>query len=71
MTKANNKWILIALFISVFTIGTSEYVIMGILPVIATDLSITIPTAGLLVTGYALGVAIGSPLVTAMTSQNS
>lgn len=39
--------------ISVFTIGTSEYVIMGILPVIATDLSITIPTAGLLVTGYA------------------
>lgn len=41
MTEANNKWILIALFISVFTIGTSEYVIMGILPVIATDLSIT------------------------------
>lgn len=71
MTKTKNKWILIALFISVFTIGTSEYVIMGILPVIATDLSITIPTAGLLVTGYALGVAIGSPLVTAMTSQHS
>ncbi|MCT1905490.1 MFS transporter [Oceanobacillus sojae] len=71
MTKTNNKWILIALFISVFTIGTSEYVIMGILPVIATDLSITIPTAGLLVTGYALGVAIGSPIVTAMTSQHS
>ncbi|MEB5648588.1 MFS transporter (plasmid) [Mammaliicoccus sciuri] len=71
MTQANNKWILIALFISVFTIGTSEYVIMGILPVIATDLSITIPTAGLLVTGYALGVAIGSPLVTAMTGQHS
>lgn len=71
MTKANHKWILIALFISVFTIGTSEYVIMGILPVIAIDLSITIPTAGLLVTGYALGVAIGSPLVTVLTSQYS
>ncbi|MEX5935774.1 MFS transporter [Mammaliicoccus sciuri] len=71
MTKVNNKWILITLFLSVFTIGTSEYVILGILPVIATDLIITIPTAGLLVTGYALGVAIGSPLVTAATSQNS
>lgn len=71
MTKPNNIWILTALFISVFTIGTSEYVIMGILPVIATDLSITIPTAGLLVTGYALGVALGSPLITAMTSQSS
>ena len=45
-----------------FGIGTTEFVIMGLLPDVARDLSATIPQAGLLVTGYALGVAFGAPI---------
>lgn len=56
---------LIALAISTFAIGTTEFVITGLLPEIATDFHVTIATAGLLVSGYALGVVIGAPLITA------
>ncbi len=60
---------LIALAISAFGIGTTEFVIMGLLPEVATDLSVSIPTAGLLISGYALGVVVGAPLLTALGSR--
>lgn len=53
-----------ALFLAAFGIGTAEFVIAGLLPDISTDLGVSIPTAGLLISAYALGVAIGGPLVT-------
>lgn len=52
---------LLALSLAAFAIGTTEFVIMGLLPAIATDLGVNLPEAGLLVTGYALGVALGAP----------
>lgn len=60
---------LFALLISAFAIGTTEFVIMGILPEVAADLQVTLSAAGLLVTGYALGVAIGGPVITAFTGR--
>ncbi|MCP2169162.1 MFS transporter [Goodfellowiella coeruleoviolacea] len=62
---------LVALMISSFGIGTTEFVIMGLLPEIAQDLSVGITTAGLLVSGYALGVVIGGPVVTALGTKQS
>ncbi len=55
---------LLALAIGAFGIGTTEFVVMGLLPEVAADFHVTIPTAGLLVTGYALGVLFGAPLMT-------
>lgn len=52
---------LFSLLLGAFSIGTTELVIAGILPAIAADLGITIPRAGLLVSGYAIGVAFGGP----------
>ena len=60
---------LLALAISAFAIGTTEFLILGLLPDVARDLRVTIPAAGLLVTGYALGVAAGAPLLAALTSR--
>jgi DHA1 family inner membrane transport protein len=60
---------LLALAISAFAIGTTEFVIMGLLPNVARDLAVSIPSAGLLVTGYALGVAVGAPLLAVLTSR--
>ncbi|MGI5507623.1 MFS transporter [Streptomyces sp. CA-106131] len=57
---------LLALAIGTFGLGTTEFVPMGLLPQVAADFHVTIPTAGLLVTGYALGVAFGAPLMTAL-----
>lgn len=57
---------LLALAIGAFGIGTTEFVVMGLLPQIAADYGVTIPSAGLLVTGYALGVVAGAPLMTAL-----
>lgn len=59
---------LFALTLAVFAIGTTEFAIMGLLPEIATDLGVTIPSAGLLVSGYALGVAIGGPILAILTN---
>lgn len=53
-----------ALFLAAFGIGTAEFVIAGLLPDLSGDLGVSIPTAGLLISAYALGVAIGGPLVT-------
>jgi DHA1 family inner membrane transport protein len=60
---------LLALTISAFAIGTTEFVIVGLLPTMAADLHISLPSAGLLVSLYALGVAIGAPLLTALTGK--
>ncbi|MEU5899822.1 MULTISPECIES: MFS transporter [Streptomyces] len=57
---------LLALAIGAFGIGTTEFVIMGLLPEVAGDFGVSIPTAGFLVTGYALGVVLGAPLMTAL-----
>jgi DHA1 family inner membrane transport protein len=57
---------LLALAIGAFGIGTTEFVVMGLLPQIAGDFGVSIPSAGLLVTGYALGVVGGAPLMTAL-----
>ncbi|ENQ3079531.1 MFS transporter [Bacillus sp. WLY-B-L8] len=62
---------LTSLMISTFAIGTTEFIIMGILPDVARDLDVSISSAGLLVTGYAIGVAIGAPLLTALTGKMS
>ena len=56
-----------ALTLSAFAIGTTEFVIVGLIPTIANDLSVNLPSAGLLVSLYALGVAIGAPVLTALT----
>ncbi|HHL2560516.1 TPA: MFS transporter [Yersinia enterocolitica] len=60
---------LLALALSAFAIGTTEFVIMGLLPQVAGDLHISIPTAGWLISGYALGVAIGAPIMAVLTAK--
>ncbi|HBM60270.1 MAG TPA: MFS sugar transporter [Citreicella sp.] len=55
-----------ALTISAFAVGTTEFVIVGLLPTIAADLGVSLPSAGLLVSLYALGVTIGAPVLTAL-----
>lgn len=60
---------LFALTISAFAIGTTEFVIVGLIPTIATDLDVSLPAAGLLVSLYALGVAVGAPLLTALSGR--
>ncbi|MBS0970693.1 MFS transporter [Nissabacter archeti] len=60
---------LLALTISAFAIGTTEFVIVGLIPTIAGQLQVTVPSAGLLVSIYALGVAVGAPVLTALTSR--
>lgn len=60
---------LLILALSAFAIGTTEFVIMGLLPEVAQDLGVSIPGAGWLVTGYALGVAIGAPFMALATAR--
>ncbi|WP_052189460.1 MFS transporter [Streptomyces sp. NRRL S-1824] len=60
---------LLALAISAFGIGTTEFVMMGLLPEVADDLGTSVPTAGYLVSAYALGVVLGAPLLTAVGSR--
>jgi DHA1 family inner membrane transport protein len=54
---------LFALLLGAFCIGTTELVVAGLLPEIAADLGVSIPRAGMLITGYAIAVAIGGPLM--------
>ena len=58
-----------ALTLGAFAIGTTEFVIVGLIPTIAADLHVSLPSAGLLVSLYALGVAVGAPVLTALTGQ--
>lgn len=60
---------LLALAMSAFAIGTTEFVIMGLLPEVAGDLHVSIPVAGWLISGYALGVAIGAPIMALLTAR--
>ncbi|RJE88421.1 MFS transporter [Paenibacillus sp. 1011MAR3C5] len=62
-----NKWIVYLLALAVFLIGTIEYIISGILPIVAADLGIATSTAGSLVTTFALSAAVGAPVVIAAT----
>jgi MFS transporter, DHA1 family, inner membrane transport protein len=60
---------LLALAIGAFGIGVTEFTPMGMLPLIANDLAVSIPAAGLVVSAYALGVLIGAPLMTLATAR--
>lgn len=60
---------LIALFLAAFAFGTAEFVIAGILPEVATGLGVTVPIAGYLISGYAIGIAIGGPLLAVATKK--
>ena len=60
---------LIALSVGAFGIGVTEFAPMGLLPVIASDLGVSIPSAGLLISAYALGVMLGAPLMTLTTGR--
>jgi DHA1 family inner membrane transport protein len=60
-----------ALALAAFAVGSAEFVISGILPPLAEDLAVTIPVAGLLVSAYAIGVAVGGPVLTVFTSRFS
>ncbi|MFE9404494.1 MFS transporter [Streptomyces sp. NPDC006530] len=62
---------LLALAIGAFGIGTTEFVIMGLLPEVAGTFDVSIPTAGYLVSGYAVGVMLGAPLMTLLGTKIS
>jgi len=65
----SNKWVVYLLALAVFLIGTIEYIISGILHMVASDLGITTSSAGTLVTAFALSAALGAPVVIAVTIQ--
>lgn len=69
MSQSSSRAALLALAVAAFAIGTTEFVIMGLLPEVAADLRVSIPSAGMLVSGYALGVAVGAPLLAALTAR--
>ncbi|KOX23847.1 MFS transporter [Nocardiopsis sp. NRRL B-16309] len=60
---------LFALALGAFAIGTTEFVIMGLLPEVARDLDVPISTAGYLISAYAGGVVVGAPLLTALSTR--
>ncbi|GLQ98825.1 MFS transporter [Dyella mobilis] len=60
---------LLALAIGAFCIGTTEFTPMGLLPVIAKGVGVGIPTAGMLITAYAVGVMLGAPVMTLLLSR--
>jgi len=62
---------LLALALAAFAIGTSEFVIVGLLPSVASDTGTSLAQAGMLVTGYALGVVVGAPPLAALTAKAS
>jgi DHA1 family inner membrane transport protein len=62
---------LLALFVAAFALGTAEFVIAGLLPDVATGLGVSIPVAGYLITGYAIGIAVGGPLLALATKKFS
>ncbi|MCW3478396.1 MFS transporter [Neisseriaceae bacterium JH1-16] len=68
--QSGKEWLsLLALAIGAFSIGTTEFSPMGLLPVIAEGVHVSIPTAGMLITAYAIGVMIGAPLMTIVLSR--
>ncbi|HWK23648.1 MAG TPA: MFS transporter [Ureibacillus sp.] len=69
LSKKQSTLALLALAVSAFAIGTTEFISVGLLPLIAEDLNIPVTTAGLTVSLYALGVTFGAPVLTSLTSQ--
>ncbi|WP_409288087.1 MFS transporter [Peribacillus sp. SCS-37] len=68
LTKKQSTLALLALALSAFAIGTTEFISVGLLPLIAGDFDIPVTTAGLTVSLYALGVTFGAPILTSLTS---
>jgi DHA1 family inner membrane transport protein len=60
---------LVALFLAAFAFGTAEFVIAGVLPEVAAGLGVTVPVAGYLISGYAIGIAVGGPLLALATKK--
>lgn len=71
LSKKQSMLALLALAVSAFAIGTTEFISVGLLPLIANDLRIPVTTAGLTVSLYALGVTFGAPILTSLTSSMS
>ncbi|MBT2727701.1 MFS transporter [Bacillus sp. ISL-75] len=71
LNKQQSTLALLALAVSAFAIGTTEFISVGLLPLIATDLHIPVTTAGLTVSLYALGVTFGAPVLTSLTARMS
>ncbi|MET0959893.1 MAG: MFS transporter [Psychrobacillus psychrotolerans] len=69
LDKNRSMFALLALAVSAFAIGTTEFISIGLLPLISKDLEISLTTAGLTVSLYALGVTVGAPVLTAITSR--
>lgn len=69
--KKRSTLALLALALSAFAIGTTEFISVGLLPMIAEDLTISVTTAGLTVSLYALGVMFGAPVLTSLTANMS
>ena len=69
--KRRSTLALLALAVSAFAIGTTEFISVGLLPLISRDLDIPMTTAGLTVSLYALGVTFGAPILTSLTSSMS
>ncbi|MCM3029655.1 MFS transporter [Niallia taxi] len=69
--KNGSVYALLALAVSAFAIGTTEFISVGLLPLISADLNVSITAAGLTVSIYALGVTIGAPVLTSITSRVS
>ncbi|MDE1164575.1 MAG: MFS transporter [Pseudomonas sp.] len=62
------RFILFSLALAAFAIGTTEFAPMGLLPVIASGVGVSIPSAGMLISAYAVGVMVGAPLMTLLLS---
>ncbi len=62
---------ILTMALGAFAIGLTEFAIMGLLPQVAADLTVSVPTAGNLVTAYAVGVVVGAPLLTAAGARRS
>ncbi len=69
MSALSPKRVLFALAIGAFGIGTTEFTPMGLLPVIAQGVDVSIPSAGMLITAYAIGVMVGAPIMTLLFSR--
>ncbi|EFS03848.1 major facilitator family transporter, partial [Listeria seeligeri FSL S4-171] len=67
--KVNPSLTLLALAISAFGIGSTEFISVGLLPLISSNMDVSISTAGLTVSIYALGVMVGAPVLTTMTAK--
>lgn len=67
LSRGRTNLALATLFLGMFVLGSGELLVVGVLDLIAADLQVTIPAAGTLVTGYALGLAIGGPILAALT----